>query len=122
MRFTANINSWQEDKMGNQRNGKPPRSKTSRRAFLTAGAAAAAGGAAAQMLPRAVLAQGTVAQDPDLARVQGQRGILLKGGVVLTLDRQVGDFARGDVLIEDGKIRDIKPNLDVSPDSAAIVD
>jgi 5-methylthioadenosine/S-adenosylhomocysteine deaminase len=122
MRFTANINSWQEDKMGNQRNGKPPRSKTSRRAFLTAGAAAAAGGAAAQMLPRAVSAQGTVAQDPDLARVQGQRGILLKGGVVLTLDRQVGDFARGDVLIEDGKIRDIKPNLDVSPDSAAIVD
>ena len=41
--------------------------------------------------------------DAELSRVQGQRRILLKGGVVLTLDPQVGDFAKADVLIEDGK-------------------
>ena len=36
--------------------------------------------------------------------MQGARRILIKGGVVLSLDRAVGDFARADVLIENGKI------------------
>ena len=45
--------------------------------------------------------------------MQGQRRILLKGGVVLTLDRQVGDFAQADVLIEDGKIREVRPDIAV---------
>ena len=31
---------------------------------------------------------------------------------MLTLDRQVGDFAQADVLIEDGKIREVRPNID----------
>src|SRR5262249_47326502 len=33
-----------------------------------------------------------------------------------------GDFAQADVLIEDGKIREVRPNIAVSPDAAAIVD
>src|SRR5438128_11193137 len=83
-----------------------PGEGTSRRAFLKSSAGLLAGGAAGEMLPAPALAQGVGAatSDPELARVQGQRRILLKGGIVLTLDRQVGGFAQADVLIEDGKI------------------
>ncbi len=91
----------------------------SRREFLTTGAGLAAFGAVAPSLMSKAHAQGT---DPDLARLQSQRRILLKGGVVLTLDRQVGDFAQADVLIEDGKIREVRPNIAVSDDAAAVVD
>src|SRR5215470_17972160 len=83
-----------------------PMAESSRRHFLKASAALAAGITATQALPEAVMAQG--ASDVDLNRVQ-QRRILLKGGVVLTLDRGVGDFAQADVLIEDGKIREVRP-------------
>jgi 5-methylthioadenosine/S-adenosylhomocysteine deaminase len=96
-------------------------SAASRRRFLKAGAALMAAGAAAPMLAAPGVAQNAAA-DPELARVQGQRRILLKGGVVLTLDRQVGDFAQADVLIEDGKIREIRPNITVSDDDVAVVD
>ncbi len=41
---------------------------------------------------------------------------------MLTLDRQVGDFAQADVLIEDGKIREVRPNIAITDDAAAIVD
>ena len=37
--------------------------------------------------------------------------ILLKGGMVLSLDRNVGDFANADVLIEGKKIAAVQPNL-----------
>jgi 5-methylthioadenosine/S-adenosylhomocysteine deaminase len=92
----------------------------SRRALLASGAALAAGATAAQILPRRALAQS--AGDPELARVQGERRILLKGGVVLTLDRQVGDFARADVLIDDGKIREVRPDIAIAGDAAAVID
>src|SRR5205823_9082747 len=68
-------------------------------------------------LPASALAQGA---DAELAQVLGQRRILIKSGVVLSLDRQVGDFAQADVLIEDGKIREIRPNI--AADAAAVVD
>jgi len=88
-------------------------SSSSRRHFLRSGAGLVAGGAAAQMLPGA-WAQGARSEQPgaELARLQGERRILLKGGVVLTLDRQVGDFARADVLIENGKISTVRPRGD----------
>jgi 5-methylthioadenosine/S-adenosylhomocysteine deaminase len=60
--------------------------------------------------------------DAELSRVQEKPRILLKGGVVLTLDPQVGDFAKADVLIEDGKIREIRPTIAVSEDAVAVVD
>ena len=41
---------------------------------------------------------------------------------MLTLDRQIGDFAQADVLIEDGKIREVRPNIAVSGDAAAVID
>ena len=38
------------------------------------------------------------------------------------LDPRVGDFAQADVLIEDGKIREVRPNIAVSGDAAAVID
>jgi len=98
--------------------------QSSRREFLTAGAALAAGAAAGQIPTVGALAQGAGAAsaDPELTRLQAQRRILIKGGVVLTLDRRIGDFARADVLIEDGKIREVRPDIVVSPDAAAVID
>src|SRR5262249_11054817 len=86
--------------------GQGPTGGTSGRSLLKSGAALATGGAGAQVLSRDGFAQPPGAADAELARVQGERRILLKGGVVLTLDRQVGDFAQADVLIEGGKIRE----------------
>ena len=70
------------------------------------------------------MAQGAGASQPDaeLARVQGQRRILFKGGVVLTLDPQVGDFAHADVLIEDGKISAVRPNIAVAEETVVVID
>jgi len=97
-----------------------PMVESSRRHFLKASAALAAGVAAAQALPEAAMAQG--ASDIELSRLLQRPRILLKGGVVLTLDRQVGDFAQADVLIEDGKIREVRPNIVASDDAAAVID
>src|SRR5688572_29064939 len=97
-----------------------PAAAPSRRSLFISGAAAAAGAAGAQLLSRTSFAQVAAATDAELARIQAQRRILLKGGVVLTLDRQVGDFAQADVLIEDGKIREVRPNIAVAGDIAVI--
>ncbi len=95
--------------------------ETSRRRFLRSGGSVLVAGAA--VLPRTAFAQGAgTAADAELARLQGAGRILLKGGVVLSLDRQVGDFARADVLIEDGKIREVRPEIAVSGDTAAVID
>ncbi|MGZ3360678.1 MAG: amidohydrolase family protein, partial [Xanthobacteraceae bacterium] len=96
----------------------------SRRALLTASAGLAAGAAVAPFLAGSARAQGAGAADADglLARVQGQRRIVLRGGVVLTLDRGIGDFAQADVLIENGKIREVRPNIAISSDDAAVID
>src|SRR3954470_14435528 len=99
------------------------RGETSRRDLLKSGAALVAGGTAAQMLPASVFAQnGGAADDATLRALQGQRRILLRGGIVLTLDPGIGDFEQADVLIEDGKIREVRPNLAVSGDGTAVVD
>jgi 5-methylthioadenosine/S-adenosylhomocysteine deaminase len=77
-------------------------------------------GAGAGVAAAAAFVSRTAAQDSDLARVQGARRILLKGGVVFSLDRSVGDFANADVLIEEGKIREIRP--DIAAGDAVVVD
>src|SRR5262245_5845199 len=82
----------------------------SRRHFLTSSAAMAAG-AVASSLPGNARAQTGV---EELSRVQGAPRLLLKGGIVFTLDRAVGDFGAADVLIEGAKIREIRPNIVMS--------
>ena len=86
---------------------------TSRRSFLKVSAGFVAAGAT----PSTASAQDT---GTELNRLQGSRRILLKGGVVLTMDRQLGDFAKADVLIEDGRIREIRP--DIAASDAFVVD
>ena len=83
-----------------------------RRGFLTTGAAAAAGG----LLVRKASAQ----QTPD--RLLKARRILLKGGMVLSLDPAVGDHEKADVLIEGAKILAVGPNAGDSASSALVVD
>jgi 5-methylthioadenosine/S-adenosylhomocysteine deaminase len=70
------------------------------------------------MLPRVVNAQ--PAGDSELNQIQKERRVLLKGGIVLTLDRTVGDFATADVLVENGKIREIRPGIEIT--DAAVID
>src|ERR1700730_3152152 len=84
---------------------------------------AALGGTAAAW-PVAALSQSERAGDADaeLARVQTARRILLKAGVILTVDPQIGDFASADILIEDGKIRDVRPDIAVSDAAVAVID
>ncbi len=59
----------------------------------------------------------TPARTTEAAAAQGvvrsgrNNRILLKGGTVLTLDRNVGDFESADVLIEGKKIVSVQPNL-----------
>src|SRR6476619_3921077 len=89
----------------------------SRRTFLSAAAAAMAG-ASCSPAPRdgsssvGVAAQAAV---PD-----GRRRVLLKGGVVLSLDPKVGDFEQADVLIEGKTIAAVGPNLNAG--DALVVD
>jgi 5-methylthioadenosine/S-adenosylhomocysteine deaminase len=94
----------------------------SRRDFLKSSVGLAASGTTALLQPGSAKAQGAAQPDAELARLQAQRRILLKGGVVLTLDRLVGDFARADVLIEDGKISAVRPNIAASDEAAAVID
>jgi 5-methylthioadenosine/S-adenosylhomocysteine deaminase len=92
--------------------------KPSRRAVLKSGVGVATAAALVPLAPAAVRAQA----DAELAQLQKARRIVLRGGIVLSLDPKVGDFAPGDVLIEDGKIREVRPNIDASADAAVIVD
>ncbi|MEU2773098.1 amidohydrolase family protein [Streptomyces sp. NPDC007162] len=55
------------------------------------------------------------------AAPQGAR-ILITGGTVLTMDPELGDFAVGDVLIEDGKIAAVGENLGDRAAGAEVVD
>jgi 5-methylthioadenosine/S-adenosylhomocysteine deaminase len=94
----------------------------SRREMLLAAAASTTAGAVSATWPHGAFAQGGGAVDGELARVKAARRILLKCGVVLTLDPRIGDFAAADVLIEGGRIAEVRPNISVSPQATAVVD
>jgi 5-methylthioadenosine/S-adenosylhomocysteine deaminase len=79
-----------------------------RREFLKTGAAGLAAAIPAQLTGL------QSAADADLQGLIGdgrRRRILLRGGVVLSLDPTVGDFERADVLVDGTKISAIGPNL-----------
>jgi len=81
----------------------------SRREFLRAGAAGLAAAAVPERLAgvRSATEADTLGQVGDGRR----RRILLRGGVVFSLDPKVGDFEKADVLIEGTKIAAVRPNL-----------
>ncbi len=59
-------------------------------------------------------------QDVNVLPRNGQQ-ILIKGGTVLTVDRALGNFARGDVLIDGSKIAAVGVNLEAG-DNAQVID
>lgn len=87
-----------------------------RRRFIWSAAGIAAGIAAASAgIP-------ALAADPAGAkgRSAAPRRTLIRNGVVLSFDPKVGDFDRADVLIENGKIVAVQPNL--AAGGAAVID
>jgi len=95
----------------------------SRRAFLRSSAQLAfAGGLAAQVPLASARAQSAGAADDAalLRRLQSSRRLLVRGGIVMSLDRSVGDFAQADVLVEDGKVRELRPDITVGDDTAVV--
>ncbi len=106
----------------------------SRRDFLRVGAAGLAGTTIGAVACRT--ASGTVSQAPagplagvrsatpvELQNLVGdgrKRRLLLRGGVVLSLDPKVGDFETADVLIDGKTIAQIGPNLSAA--DAEVVD
>jgi cytosine/adenosine deaminase-related metal-dependent hydrolase len=94
--------------------------RASRREFLTT--TAAAGLAAASCAPTQPSSTGAIAA-PQAQNIVGdgrKRRILLRGGVVLSLDPKVGDFERADVLIDGTRIADVRP--EISAGDAEVVD
>jgi len=93
----------------------------SRREFLTA-TAAAAGLAAASCAPTQTGGGPPTTSSPpqNLVGDGRKRRILLRGGVVLTLDRKVGDFENADVLIDGTRIAEVRPGI--SAGDAEVVD
>jgi len=47
---------------------------------------------------------------------------LFRGATILTMDPAIGDLARGDLLIEAGRIRAVAPSIDVGPDAGVAAD
>lgn len=95
----------------------------SRRDFLkTSSAGIAAGTLAGVGLAGAGLPGEALAHDKrgDPPRYGHGHRVLLKGGIVLSLDPAVGDFEKADVLIEGKKIKEVRPNIHAS--SAQVVD
>ena len=88
-----------------------------RRRFLTSSTVGLVAGAIAARtaLPGKLLAQNDAA--PAGTGGSGRR-IVLKGGIVLSMDPKVGDFEKADVLIEGKKILAVGPNLK----AAAVID
>ncbi|HEX2217251.1 MAG TPA: amidohydrolase family protein [Gemmatimonadales bacterium] len=92
--------------------GAPPESDPaargkSRRSFLKTGAA---GVVAAAVGPK-VLAAGDKVERVPRVDVHDPKRKVLRGGVVLSLDPKVGDFAKADVVIEGKKIAAVGPNV-----------
>jgi len=92
-----------------------PQSAPSRREFLCT---AAAGAIAVPAAAASVI--GSAGDAVAATRPAAGRPILLKGGIVLTLDRAIGDFEQADVLIEGKKISAVRPNI--SAPNAQVID
>jgi len=94
-----------------------PLNNKSRRQFLHAGTATLLGSALATVVSeRPASAQSasdsrTLQRIEQLSRRQNGR-ILIKGGTVLSMDPAVGDFVKGDVLIEGKKIAAVRAHID----------
>ena len=48
--------------------------------------------------------------------------LLIRGGIVLTIDPAIGDLSPGDVMIEGSKIAEVAPRIDVGEGTAEVID
>src|SRR5262245_38641179 len=97
--------------------------RTSRRDFLKVGATGLAGATlvtGARQRPLSDLQSATPADLQNLVGYDRRRRILLRGSIVLSLDPKVGEFEKGDVLIDGKTIAQVAPNISVT--DAEIVD
>src|SRR4029434_10083129 len=78
------------------------------------------GSLAAGQGPLSNLQSATPADLQNLVGDGRKRRILLRGGVVLTLDPKVGDFEKADVLIDGKRIAQVAPSI--AADGAEVVD
>src|SRR5262245_32160047 len=88
--------------------------ETSRRKFLKTGAGLVAGASAFPWLTRDAAAANQDDSTLDFfkrSEKDPKRRFLLTGGTIISMDPQVGNFAKGDVLIEGKKIVAVGPNL-----------
>jgi 5-methylthioadenosine/S-adenosylhomocysteine deaminase len=86
---------------------------SSRRGFLKGGAGLIAGAAAVQLLPTTGQAAQNASGTLQALMNTNGRAIVLKDGIVLSMDPKVGDFEKGDILIRGKKIVSVGRNLDV---------
>src|SRR6266478_6962524 len=98
--------------------GQPRNHFGSRRNFLKG--VAATGVAAAGLDLFAARPAAADGGDPPSDSGRPGRRYLIRGGSVMSLDPQVGDFARADVLVEGKKILAVGPNLHAG--AAAVID
>jgi 5-methylthioadenosine/S-adenosylhomocysteine deaminase len=98
--------------------GSPTGSQLGRRDFLKASTTAAAAAGMGLFAARPAAAH----DDDDAPRDHGRHGrrYIIRGGHVMSMDPQVGDFAKADVLVEGKKIAKVGPNLHA--DGAAEID
>jgi cytosine/adenosine deaminase-related metal-dependent hydrolase len=82
----------------------------SRRGALKVGATLAAGAAAGGTFADAAMADDLRRFDRQSA-IDAKHRILLKGGVIVSMDDKIGDLVRGDLLIEGTKIAAIAPEI-----------
>jgi 5-methylthioadenosine/S-adenosylhomocysteine deaminase len=95
----------------------------SRRGFLQRGIGMVAGVATSQLLPHPAEAAPQDAGNAGLIeflRNPNGRPVLLKDGIILSMDPQVGDFEKGDVLLQGKKIVSVGPKAEM-PKSAVVV-
>ena len=57
-----------------------------------------------------------------MEKLQHQTELLLKGGLVVTVDESLGDLPDADVLIRDGVIITVGPGLSTSNKNAEVID
>ncbi|MBR9762825.1 MAG: amidohydrolase family protein [Rhodobacteraceae bacterium] len=91
----------------------------SRRDFLRAGTVGGAALAATATLGSSATAQHIAESTIPEGMGEPGRRILIRGGVVLSMDDAVGNFATGDVLIEGGRIVEVAARIE-APDAAVI--
>jgi cytosine/adenosine deaminase-related metal-dependent hydrolase len=89
--------------------GIPQSHSTSRRDFLKA--TAATGAAAASLNLFAARPAAADGEDPPEDHGRRGRRYIIRGGSVMSMDPNVGDFAQADVLVEGKKILAVGPNL-----------